>query len=223
MNQSMWDDTIKPGLRGMARAVFSPATYVSNTDTVLTLSLPNPVHRDKCEQHRAAVEQALTAAVGGPVSLELVLAGGSGGDSSSVGGGPSSSPTTARRSAEPTTQAPPPANEPPIDPEEPAADPQTDSFAVNDDALANDASHRQQSESPRRTAERKAAQAQASETPLQGDEGGLEEAGAEIDVLPEDHEVDLTELVDAPPETVRMPIDRLAEAFPGSKLVTETY
>ena len=223
MNQSMWDDTIKPGLRGMARAVFSPATYVSNTDTVLTLSLPNPVHRDKCEQHRAAVEQALTAAVGGPVSLELVLAGGSGGDSSSVGGGPSSSPATARRAAEPTTQAPPPANEPPIDPEEPAADPQTDSFAVNDDALANDASHRQQSESPRRTAERKAAQAQASEIPLQGDEGGLEEAGAEIDVLPEDHEVDLTELVDAPPETVRMPIDRLAEAFPGSKLVTETY
>ena len=223
MNQSMWDDTIKPGLRGMARAVFSPATYVSNTDTVLTLSLPNPVHRDKCEQHRAAVEQALTAAVGGPVSLELVLAGGSGGDSSSVGGGPSSSPATARRSAEPTTQAPPPANEPPIDPEEPAADPQTDSLVVNDDALANDASHRQQSESPRRTAERKAAQAQASETPLQSDEGGLEEAGAEIDVLPEDHEVDLTELVDAPPETVRMPIDRLAEAFPGSKLVTETY
>jgi DNA polymerase-3 subunit gamma/tau len=221
MNQSMWDDKIKPGLRGMARAVFSPATYVSNTDTVLTLSLPNPVHRDKCEQHRAAVEQALTAAVGGPVSLELVLAGGSGGDSSSVGGGPSSSPATARRSAEPTTQAPPPANEPPIDPEEPAADPQTDSLAVNDDALANDASHRQQSESPRRTAERKAAQ--ASDTPLQGDEGGLEEAGAEIEVLPEDHEVDLTELVDAPPETVRMPIDRLAEAFPGSKLVTETY
>ena len=223
MNQSLWDDTIKPGLRGMARAVFSPATYVSNTDTVLTLSLPNPVHRDKCEQHRAAVEQALTAAVGGPVSLELVLAGGSGGDSSSVGGGPSSSPATARRSAEPTTQAPPPANEPPIDPEEPAADPQTDSLVVNDDALANDASHRQQSESPRRTAERKAAQAQASETTLQSDEGGLEEAGAEIHVLPEDHEVDLTELVDAPPETVRMPIDRLAEAFPGSKLVTETY
>jgi DNA polymerase III subunit gamma/tau len=223
MNQSLWDDTIKPGLRGMARAVFSPATYVSNTDTVLTLSLPNPVHRDKCEQHRAAVEQALTAAVGGPVSLELVLAGGSGGDSSSVGGGPSSSPATARRSAEPTTQAPPPANEPPINPEEPAADPQTDSLVVNDDALANNASHRQQSESPRRTAERKAAQAQASETPLQGDEGGLEEAGAEIDVLPEDHEVDLTELVDAPPETVRMPIDRLAEAFPGAELVTETY
>lgn len=222
MNQSMWDDTIKPGLRGMARAVFSPATYVSNTETVLTLSLPNPVHRDKCEQHRAAVEQALTAAVGGPVSIELVLAGG-GGDSSSFGGGPSSSPATTRQSAEPTTQAPPPANGSPIDPEDPTVDPQTDSLVVNDDSLTDDASHRQQSESPRRTAERKAAEAQASGTPLQGDEEGLEAAGAEIHVLPEDHEVDLTELVDAPPETVKTPIDRLAEAFPGSEFVTETY
>ena len=222
MNQSMWDDTIKPGLRGMARAVFSPATYVSNTETVLTLSLPNPVHRDKCEQHRAAVEQALTAAVGGPVSIELVLAGG-GGDASSFGGGPSSSPATTRQSAEPTTQAPPPANGSPIDPEDPTVDPQTDSLVVNDDSLTDDASHRQQSESPRRTAERKAAEAQASGTPLQGDEEGLEAAGAEIHVLPEDHEVDLTELVDAPPETVKTPIDRLAEAFPGSEFVTETY
>ena len=48
-------------------------------------------------------------------------------------------------------------------------------------------------------------------------------ADAEIHVLPEDHEVDITELIDAPPESVKTPIDRLAEAFPGSELVTETY
>jgi DNA polymerase-3 subunit gamma/tau len=46
---------------------------------------------------------------------------------------------------------------------------------------------------------------------------------AEIYVLPEDHDVDVTELVDAPPETVKTPIDRLAEAFPGSELVEETH
>jgi DNA polymerase-3 subunit gamma/tau len=34
-------------------------------------------------------------------------------------------------------------------------------------------------------------------------------------------EVDLSELTDAPPEAVRTPIDRLAEAFPGSEFVTE--
>ena len=34
-------------------------------------------------------------------------------------------------------------------------------------------------------------------------------------------EVDLSELTDAPPESVRTPIARLAEAFPGSECVTE--
>ena len=34
-------------------------------------------------------------------------------------------------------------------------------------------------------------------------------------------EIDLSELTDAPPESVRTPIDRLAEAFPGSEFVTE--
>ncbi len=37
--------------------------------------------------------------------------------------------------------------------------------------------------------------------------------------LPDDHEVDLSELSDAPPESVQTPLDRLAEAFPGSELV----
>jgi hypothetical protein len=35
-------------------------------------------------------------------------------------------------------------------------------------------------------------------------------------------EIDLSELTDAPPDTVRTPIDRLAEAFPGSEYVTES-
>ena len=39
--------------------------------------------------------------------------------------------------------------------------------------------------------------------------------------LPPDDEIDLSELTDAPPESVKTPIDRLAEAFPGSELVNE--
>jgi DNA polymerase-3 subunit gamma/tau len=39
--------------------------------------------------------------------------------------------------------------------------------------------------------------------------------------LPDDDEVDLSELTDAPPETVKTPIDRLAEAFPGSELMND--
>ena len=36
-----------------------------------------------------------------------------------------------------------------------------------------------------------------------------------------DEEIDLTDLVDAPPETAITPIDRLAQAFPGSELLDE--
>jgi DNA polymerase-3 subunit gamma/tau len=39
---------------------------------------------------------------------------------------------------------------------------------------------------------------------------------------PADTEIDLSDLTDAPPEAVRTPIDRLAEAFPGSEFVTES-
>ena len=36
-----------------------------------------------------------------------------------------------------------------------------------------------------------------------------------------DHEIDLSELTDAPPESVKTPIDRLAEAFPGSEMMSD--
>ena len=37
-----------------------------------------------------------------------------------------------------------------------------------------------------------------------------------------DEEIDLDDLVDAPPEAHKSGIDRLAEAFPGSELVEES-
>jgi DNA polymerase III subunit gamma/tau len=39
--------------------------------------------------------------------------------------------------------------------------------------------------------------------------------------VPSDDEVDLTDLVDVPPESVVSPIDRLAQAFPGSEIIDE--
>jgi DNA polymerase-3 subunit gamma/tau len=38
---------------------------------------------------------------------------------------------------------------------------------------------------------------------------------------PPDDEIDLSELTDAPPESVKTPLDRLAEAFPGSELIND--
>jgi DNA polymerase-3 subunit gamma/tau len=43
------------------------------------------------------------------------------------------------------------------------------------------------------------------------------------DTLPDDDDVDLDDLIDAPPETVKTPVDRLAEAFPGSELIDDPY
>ena len=59
-----WENTIRPALRGMARAVYAPATFVRSSDSTLTLSVPNAVHRAKCEEQRTVVEAALAKFAG---------------------------------------------------------------------------------------------------------------------------------------------------------------
>ena len=59
-----------------------------------------------------------------------------------------------------------------------------------------------------------------SQGPEPDPDAGLQRA---TDLLPDDDEVDLDDLTDAPPEAVKTPVDRLAEAFPGSELVDDTY
>ena len=49
--------------------------------------------------------------------------------------------------------------------------------------------------------------------------GGMTAATAPADAA--EDEIDLHELVDAPPESVVSPFDRLAQAFPGSELLDE--
>ncbi|MEI7755606.1 MAG: DNA polymerase III subunit gamma/tau [Actinomycetota bacterium] len=44
---------------------------------------------------------------------------------------------------------------------------------------------------------------------------------AEPRALPKDEDVDVNDLIDAPPESVISPIDQLSQAFPGSKLIDE--
>ena len=190
----MWDDTVKPSLRGMTRAVFSPATFVRCDASSITLSLPNETHRNKCEQHRDAVEKALSAEVGSPVSVELVAGDGAGaGAGVGVGGGGGAGGTQDRPPAEPSA----------------APRPTADTVA---------SAPAPQGSAPQASASNRAPQSPVDEAPMPDDEGD-----AEVYVLPEDDEVDLTDLVDAPPESVKTPIDRLAEAFPGSELIEDTY
>jgi DNA polymerase-3 subunit gamma/tau len=54
------------------------------------------------------------------------------------------------------------------------------------------------------------------------DDGGPAEAGVRGADVALDDEIDLTELVDAPPSSVPTSLDRLTEAFPGAQLIDET-
>ncbi len=156
LTSEVWEQSVRPALRGMTRAVYAPATLIAVADGVATFSLPNVVHREKCEQHREAVEAAIRTSTGAAVTVRLL-----------VEGEPSASPTPA--------------------PDRPAS-------SVEPAASAD------------------AAGAEPSVAPV---------AAAPIDDPPDDDDVDLDDLVDAPPESVKSPIDRLAEAFPGSELIDE--
>jgi DNA polymerase-3 subunit gamma/tau len=70
-------------------------------------------------------------------------------------------------------------------------------------------------------AERAPSSAERDDTPVDpiGDDDTPDSVG--VGELPDDDDVDLDDLVDAPPESVKTPIDRLAEAFPGSELIEE--
>jgi DNA polymerase-3 subunit gamma/tau len=159
-----WENTLRPSLRGMPRAIYAPATFVRCDEGVLTLAVPNAVHRAKCEEHRDAVEKMLSAHAGVAVTVALVDGGGGG---SGGGGGADDVP---RPEPVATTRR---------DDEQGGSSGPIDGATAPGDTVVD--SHQ----------------------------------------LPDDDDVDLDDLVDAPPESVKTPIDRLAEAFPGSELIEE--
>jgi DNA polymerase-3 subunit gamma/tau len=183
----VWENTIRPALRGMARAVYAPAEFVRSTESTLTLSVPNAVHRAKCEEQRPIVESALAAFAGAPVAVEFA-------DDADAGQGGSA--------GSPSRPAPRPSTAPPS-----AAGSDPTVTQVRDDADTG----------PARSSARERGLAAAA-AGIDADGSLPTEFSAE---LPDDDEVDLDDLVDAPPESVKSPIDRLAEAFPGSELIEE--
>jgi DNA polymerase-3 subunit gamma/tau len=164
-----WENTVRPSLKGMPRAIYAPATFVRSGDGVLTLLVPNAVHRGKCEQHRAAVEKVLSEFAATAITIELVDGGGGSG-----GGG---------------------------DGDDVAAPKRAPAVGADSGQVADMSS---------------------SATPVHstGPFDDVHDATVAY-VLPEDDDVDMDDLIDAPPESVKTPIDRLAEAFPGSELIEE--
>jgi len=168
-----WENTVRPSLKGMPRAIYAPAMFVRSGDGVLTLSVPNAVHLGKCEQHRVAVEKALSEFAATAITIELVDGGGSGGGGG--GGG----------------------------------------RAGDDDVPAADRDPATNEGAPR------GAGASAQDPAVHETSVRPVDDPVEAHEFPDDDDVDLDDLVDAPPESVKTPIDRLAEAFPGSELIEE--
>jgi DNA polymerase-3 subunit gamma/tau len=71
----LWDDTVRPSLKPLVRALFSAASLdgaeVVDGVVHLRLGLPSAMHATKCEPHRATVADALRSALGMPVELLL--------------------------------------------------------------------------------------------------------------------------------------------------------
>ena len=70
-----WEQHVRPTLKGIVRALFTPVDVLAGTGDTVTMAAPNATHRDKCDQHRAAVEQAWAAATGRQVQVELTVGG----------------------------------------------------------------------------------------------------------------------------------------------------
>ncbi|HEX4981801.1 MAG TPA: DNA polymerase III subunit gamma/tau [Ilumatobacteraceae bacterium] len=156
-----WESTVKAGMKPIVRALYSAGSFSGHDGTTWHFNVPNAAHGKKCDEHRADVEAALSAAVGAPITIV-------------IGEGAVD------------------------DPDHPAPTPAAGS--------------------PRPAAPRSPASVPASNTSqrARGDS-----AGASLPAAIDDEPIDPDELTDAPPETVLTPIDRLAQAFPGSELVAD--
>ncbi|MDQ3643748.1 MAG: hypothetical protein M3450_20335, partial [Actinomycetota bacterium] len=67
-----WGDKVLLGLSPRAKSRFRVGRFVSSDGGTATFALPNAIHRDRCEEVRVDVEQALAAHFGRPVPLRLV-------------------------------------------------------------------------------------------------------------------------------------------------------
>jgi len=67
-----WGDTVLLSLSPRAKSRFRVGRFVASEGSVATFALPNAIHRDRCEEVRVDVEQALGAHFGRPVPVRLI-------------------------------------------------------------------------------------------------------------------------------------------------------
>ncbi len=72
--QAAWDG-IRSTLPGRARSRFSGGRFVGVQGTAITFGLPNPIHRDRCQECADDVRRALSDHFGTALELELIVDG----------------------------------------------------------------------------------------------------------------------------------------------------
>jgi DNA polymerase-3 subunit gamma/tau len=216
-----WDRSLKSTITPlMVRALFAAGTFVSGSGERWKFDLPSEAHATRCEPHRATIESQLAALVGHPVSIEFVTgtirasdetghtkAGQqevqrqheAEGRSTTAGSAAAVRPKPSGKSGSDQGQDEERSHRAPDAPNPSAA-----GSADNAPKAAS-----------RPAIERAKAAAAASATELEV------EVVAAVPVFEPDDEIDLSDLTDAPPESVRTPLDHLTDAFPGSQFITD--
>lgn len=90
---------MQPPVAQKIRARYSPGRFIGVTGSHAILAFPNEVHRKRCEEFRADVEQALAAHFGRPVPLQLTA------DAAATA--PDAAPRPSGRGAPPTPEPDP--------------------------------------------------------------------------------------------------------------------
>jgi DNA polymerase III subunit gamma/tau len=70
---ALFEQQVRPNLRGMAKAIFMGAHVGSMAGGALVIGFAGEPHRVRAEEYRPEVEKALSAAAGRPVKLSLVV------------------------------------------------------------------------------------------------------------------------------------------------------
>ncbi|MFV0306119.1 MAG: DNA polymerase III subunit gamma/tau [Desertimonas sp.] len=70
-----WMETVRPTLKGIVRALYTPVDVLGADGATVTLGAPNDTHRAKCEQYRSDIEQAWSTHTGRRVTIQVVAAG----------------------------------------------------------------------------------------------------------------------------------------------------
>lgn len=71
--RAAWNDTVLQSMSGRVRSRFTAGHFVGIDNGTVQFGLPNPVHRDRCDEIRAEVDDALQQHFGMPIPLTLIV------------------------------------------------------------------------------------------------------------------------------------------------------